>query len=179
MASKDFTVSFLDFELKLPPDKQELYEKISALIAGIDTSYEENEYLKSLLMTLKAGLLDEVDTKGTVVAIKDYQKTHELTLTDEQSKQLEEILTSLSDASVTAADGLNEYEQAKADILALLPYNLASDVKAKFYEFETAVGGESDTEVGVEVSQQDKRKTLLQDIITLISKSVAPAGVEV
>jgi len=175
MMSEDFIVSFLDFEIDLPSDKRELYDKITIIVNWIDTSYDQNEYLKSLLISLKSGLLDDVDTKSTVVAIQDYMTTHEVVLTDDQASSLEVVITSLSDASVTAAEGKSEYEQAKSEILVILPHNLATDVKTKFFEFENTIGGEFDNEAGTDVSQQDQRKIILQDIVNMIWAAVPPA----
>ena len=53
-----------------------------------------------------------------------------------------------------------------------MPTNLAVDVEWLFKEFESVV---SDTQTA-NASQQDKRKQVLQDIITLITKNIAPAG---
>jgi hypothetical protein len=113
------------------------------------------------------------------VAIKDYISSHEVVLTENEKNDLDVIVTSLSDASVTAAAGANEYEQAKAEILVVLPHNLASDVKTKFAEFETTVGSMVNGEADQMVSQQDQRKVILQEIVDLISASVAPPGVTV
>ncbi|MFA7718271.1 MAG: hypothetical protein WC875_06170, partial [Candidatus Absconditabacterales bacterium] len=58
----------------------------------------------------------------------------------------------------------------KAEILSLLPSNLAVDVNALFNDFENAVSQSSTN------SQQDNRKKILQDIIDTIDKNLAQAG---
>ena len=53
---------------------------------------------------------------------------------------------------------------------------MASDVQSLFRDFEQAV---SDDDADDAVSQQDKRKAILQEVVNTIAASVAPAGVEV
>jgi hypothetical protein len=52
-----------------------------------------------------------------------------LQLTEEQKILLEDIFTKLTDKAVSAALGGNIYEQSKAEILSILPSNLAVDVE--------------------------------------------------
>jgi len=54
--------------------------------------------------------------------------------------------------------------------LFILPSNLSADVNSLFNTFENAT---SDT---TDVSQQDKRKAILQSILDLIQKNTAVAG---
>ena len=176
LVSKDFTVNFLDFEVRLEPAMEEIYEKVSKIITSIDTTHPDNEYLKTLLISLKEWLIDEIDTKSNVVSINDYIATHKVQLTQKEKQDIEVIITELSDSSVIASQWWNEYEQAKADILWILPHNLANDVKQMFYEFENTVGGESEWSIKEATSQQDKRKEILQDIVNLTASSQAPTG---
>jgi len=130
---------------------------------------------RMLMVGLRDGLIDQIDTKSNVVSVKDYYETHTIDLNDEQKVQLENIFMQLTDKSVAAAGGGNEYQLAKAEILSILPSNLAVDVEWLFKEFESVV---SDT-TELNASQQDKRKQVLQDIINLITKNLAAAWVEV
>jgi hypothetical protein len=82
-----------------------------------------------LLLSLRDGLIDNIDTKSNVVSLKDYSQTHTLNLTQEQTLMLEDIFTKLTDKSVSAAVGGNVYQQSKAEILSILPDNLAVDVE--------------------------------------------------
>jgi hypothetical protein len=74
-------------------------------------------------------LIDQIDTKSNIVSIKDYYETHELQLPDDQKILLEDIFVKLTDKSVSAAGGGNIYEQSKAEILSILPSNVAVDVE--------------------------------------------------
>ncbi len=82
-----------------------------------------------MLLSLRDGLIDNIDTKSNVVSLKDYSQTHTLNLTQEQTLMLEDIFTKLTDKSVSAAVGGNVYQQSKAEILSILPDNLAVDVE--------------------------------------------------
>lgn len=179
MLSQNFTVSFLDFEVDLDAETQQLYDNISDIIATLDMNNDANVYLQSLLVTLKNGLLDKIDTKATVVAIKEYLGSHDVSLTTEATTNLTGVLAGLSDDAVVAAEGGNEYDQAKAEILAILPHNLASDVMSQFVDFENIVWWWQDENWDTLWSQQDKRKAILQNIVNLISASVADPGAEV
>jgi hypothetical protein len=83
---------------------------------------------KTLVVKLRDGLIDQTDTKSNVVSLKDYYETHDIQLTGEQKILLENIFTQLTDKSVAAVGAVNEYQLAKADILAILPTNLSIDV---------------------------------------------------
>ncbi|NOZ44943.1 MAG: hypothetical protein GXP45_07540 [bacterium] len=54
-----------------------------------------------------------------------------------------------------------------------MPFNLASDVKSKFADFEHISGGDVDEKGNVIRSEQEKRKAVLQDIVNTIAASVA------
>ena len=84
---------------------------------------------------------------------------------------LKKIFLELSNRSTAAAEWLGEYGIAKQDILSILPTNLAIDIDNLFKEFENVVGDAS-----LSISQQDKRKEVLQKIINIIGNNVAPEG---
>lgn len=171
--SKDFTVSFLDFEANLDPEMAIVYKEINDFIntmEGVGTTGDMGDF-RMLMVGLRDGLIDQIDTKSNIVSVKDYYETKAIQLTAEQKTLLEDIFTKLTDKAVSAAGGGNEYEQSKAEILSILPSNLAVDVEWLFKEFESVV---SDTQANS--SQQDKRKQVLQDIINLITKNLSAEG---
>lgn len=171
LLSKDFTVSFLDFEATLDSWSQAVYTTINTFIATFAADITGDvSHFRSLLVSLRDGLIDQIDTKSNVVSLKDYYDTHTITLSDEQLWLLTSIFTQLTDKSVSAANGGNLYQQSKAEILSILPTNLAVDIEWLFKEFESIT---SDPTVQATTSQQDKRKAILQEIITLISKNIS------
>jgi len=175
--SKDFTVSFLDFEANLDPEMTIAYKEINDFIntlQGTDSTGDIGDF-RALMVDLRNGLIDQNNTSSNVVGVKDFYETHTITLSADQKTLLEDIFTKLSNKAVSAAAGGNQYQQAKAEILSILPSNLAVDVEWLFKEFESVV---SDT-TQVDASQQDKRKQVLQDVINLIKKNLAPDGQEV
>lgn len=176
LVSKDFTVSFLDFEANLDADTSIVYKEINDLINTLQTAGTTGDMasFRTLLVGLRDGLIDQNNTSSNIVAVKDFYETRALVLDKDQKVLLESIFTKLSNKAVSAAWGGNEYQQAKAEILNTLPSNLAVDVEWLFKEFESVV---SDTQA--DASQQDKRKQVLQEILDLIKKNVAVEGQEV
>lgn len=171
---KDFTVSFLDFEANLDPEMTIVYKEINDFINNMQNVGTTGDFadFRVLLVWLRDGLIDQINTKSNIVSVKDFYEKRALQITGDQKILLEDIFTKLTDKSVSAAGWGNEYQQAKAEILSLLPSNLAVDVEWLFKEFESVL---SDT-TQVDSSQQDKRKQVLQDIIDLIKKNIAPDG---
>lgn len=174
--SKDFTVSFLDFDVNLDPDMAVTYKSINNFINTLQDVWSTGDMadFRTLMVGLRDWLIDQIDTKSNIVSVKDFYETHDLVLSDEQILMLEDIFTQLTDKAVSAAGGWNIYEQSKAEILTILPANLAVDVEWLFKEFESVVSDTQDNS-----SQQDKRKQVLQDIINLIKKNLAPEGAEI
>jgi len=175
--SKDFTVTFLDFEANLSPEMSIVYKQINDFINSLSVADMTGDMInfRTLMVGLRDGLIDQIDTKSNVVSVKDYYETHTIPLTGDQEIILKSIFTSLTDKAVSAAGGGNGYQQAKAEILTILPANLAVDIEWLFKEFESVVSDTTQTDA----SQQDKRKQVLQDIINLIKKNIAPEGTEV
>lgn len=129
--SKNFTVSFLDFAADLSPEMTIVYKEINNFIntmQDVETTGDMGDF-RTLMVGLRDGLIDQTDTKSNIVSVKDYYETKDITLTDEQKTLLEDIFTKLTDKAVSAAGGGNEYQQAKAEILSILPSNLAVDVE--------------------------------------------------
>ena len=175
--SKDFTVSFLDFAANLDPQMTIVYKEINDFIntlpdKGDTATTGDIANFRTLMVGLRDGLIDQTNTKSNIVSVKDFYDTHGLQFSGDQKTLLQDIFTKLTDKAVSAANGGNIYQQSKAEILSILPTNLAVDVEWLFKEFESVV---SDTQT-TNASQQDKRKQVLQDIITLITKNIAPAG---
>lgn len=129
--SKDFTVSFLDFEADLSPDMKIVYDAINNFINTLPNDFSTGDManFRTLMVGLRDGLIDQTNTKSNVVATKDFYETHDISLSDEQKTSLENIFTSLTDKAVAAAGGGNAYELSKAEILSILPANLAVDIE--------------------------------------------------
>jgi len=157
--SREFSVSFLDYSIKLTEKQQEFYDKISALYLTV-----KDENLKKLLLNLKEWIVSETETEENVIAIYDYLTSeNNIDIDDAQKQEISGIVNDLSNAAVVSAVWWTEYDVAKAEILSILPRNLRTDTYRLFNEFELVV---SDYENWV--SQQDGRKEKLQEILTLI-----------
>ncbi len=168
LVSSDFSVSFLDFNAALSTEQLSLYKDIESIISSFPVSLTWADlYFKTLSLQLRDNLLDDAMTKSNVVALRSYWEQNTITLNPAQRTLLESVFSRLSDKSVVAAAWGTVYQQAKADILSVLPVNLAVDVDALFATFESAISSTSD------ISQQDKRKSILQSILDLIQKNTA------
>lgn len=124
------------------------------------------------MVTLRNNLVDKVDTKSNIFNIQDYMQNNEVILSSEQKTILDSITEKYADKSLVAAQGGNEYEQAKAQILSILPVNLGTDIEKMFTDFENAQGDE-------QITLQDKRKKMLTDILAAIQEKVAPSTTNV
>jgi hypothetical protein len=82
--SKDFTVSFLDFDAELDAEVKLIYHQINQFINSLGEISGTGEMadFRTLLVGLRDGLIDNVDTSSNIVAVKDYYETHTIMLTD-------------------------------------------------------------------------------------------------
>jgi len=123
----------LDFEANLDPAMTIVYKEINDFIntlqdVGTGTTGDMSDF-RILMVGLRDGLIDQTNTKSNVVSVKDFYETHGIQLSADQKTLLEDIFTKLTDKSVSAAGGGNVYQQSKAEILTILPSNLAVDVE--------------------------------------------------
>jgi len=52
--TKDITINFIDFDIKLTPEQVEIYEQLGVIIDSIDPQKDETlSYLKTLLVNLR------------------------------------------------------------------------------------------------------------------------------
>lgn len=174
LVSQDFSVWFIDFEVALNPEDKKIYDEISTLLKELSEPQwytGTNKVFKDMLKWLRDNLADKPSTLSNVVSLKDYLGRNEIIFNEKQDNMLKRIFLELSNRSTAAAEGLGEYGIAKQDILSILPTNLAIDVDNLFEEFENIVWDSS-----LNISQQDKRKEVLQKIVALIQEHVAPEG---
>jgi hypothetical protein len=112
LVSQDFAVNFLDFQASLDSGTLALYQQVDGLISSLPSN-ATGAYInfKSLLVTLRDGLIDSTATKSNIVAVKNYvTTTPDLQLTQAQQSTLDDLYTRLADKSVVAAEGGNVYQ---------------------------------------------------------------------
>ncbi len=174
LVSQDFMIWFIDFEVALSPENKKVYDQISVLLKELNWPERftgTNKVFKDMLKWLRDNISDTQSTLSNVVTVKDYLGRNDIKLNEQQDEMLKKIFLELSNRSTAAAEWLGEYGIAKQDILSILPTNLAIDIDNLFKEFETVLG---DASLGI--TQQDKRKEVLQKIVDVIWKNVAPDG---
>ena len=158
--TKEFTVSFLDYSVKLTEDQQKIYDKISELLKTV-----KDENLKILLLNLQEWLVSETETEANTIALHEYLSSETYIDADDSEKnEIWNIVDNLSNATVISAVWGTEYDIAKAEILWILPRNLRTTVSRLFNDFEIA---ETNFQESWN-SQLDERKAKLQEIINTI-----------
>lgn len=137
LLSEDFVVSFVDYDIQLTAEQQEIIERINRIIQTLDPSVGDNQWLRNLLISLREEIIDKTQTSSIIVSIQDYKDTRNILLSTTEETLLDELIQSLKDKSSSAALWDNPYEQAKFEILSLLPHNTKNDVSNLFIEFES------------------------------------------
>ena len=133
---KNFSVSFEGYDLVLDQDNLLIYQDITTLINGIEDRSIGNTDLKTLLDVLRKNLLDKHQTSATLVALQTHIAESSIFIDAGQKELLDSIILRLSNSDTIAAMGGNAYEQARNEILALLPHNLRVEVEPMFVAFE-------------------------------------------
>jgi len=166
LKTQDVIISFLDFTLELDEKTKQAYQLINEILWSIDPTLTDNQFLVDQVLALKESLLDKVDVWAIIVSIQDTINTQTLTLSISEKEKIEVLIELLQSKSSSAAMGGTVYDQAKAEILSILPGNLRSEIMLAFTDFENAVGS-------TERTLQDTQKDILQDIGTVIGRNVA------
>lgn len=157
---KEFTISFLDYSIKLTEEQQKIYDKISELLKTV-----RDENLRILLLNLQQWLVSENETEANTIALHEYlQGENKMNIEETEKQEIWEIVSDLSTSTVVASIWWTEYDIAKAEILFILPRNLRTTVSRMFSEFEAAEANYQ----GSWNSQLDERKEQLQEILNTI-----------
>ena len=176
--SEDFVVSFVDYDIQLSAEQQDVIERINKIIQTIDPSLADNAWLRNLLISLREEIIDETQTSSIIVSIQNYKDTRSLLLSTTEEVLLDELIDSLKDKSSSAALWDNPYEQAKAEILSLLPYNTKNDVNNLFIEFEDVQEWNNWwTQERVDI-QKDILNNILQVIGSIVASDSSNIGEE-
>jgi len=166
LKTQDFLVSFLDFELELDEKTLQIIKRVDTILETIDRDVPANQYLIDQLIALKESVLDKNDVRAIVVSIDNTLNNQELVLSENEQTNIANIINSFEDRAVTAALWGTEYEQAKWEILSILPPQLRSEIQTLFDAFENIVGT-------AERTVQEKQKDALQEIVVKIGQSTA------
>ena len=167
--TKDFLVSFADFEKGLDETSRKHYLLVSELINGIDDSSSiANSDLRSLLIMLRNNLGDKNAQRGNIIQIEEFLDKNQPKpkLSQKQQEKLTDLINTLSDYATLSAKGVWTYEVAKEEILSLLPLDLKKKILNGFVSFESGESGSGE-------SLQDKRQKMLETIAATIYASVA------
>lgn len=165
--SKDFLVSFADFEHGLDETTRKQYLLLSELINSIDDSSSlANADLRSLLILLRNNLGDKNAQRGHIIQIEEFLDKNSPKLTQKQEEKLKLLLNDLSDYATLSAKWAGTYEIAKEEILALLPLELKKQIILGFTNFEKVEWWS-----GTDLIEQ--RRQILESITATIHKQVA------
>ena len=166
LQTQDFVVSFLDFELKVDEKSQQITRYVDQILNTIDPEAANNQYLIDQLNALKESVIDQNDVRAIIVSINDTIQNQDLVLSENEKVNINNIINSFEDRSITAALWWTEYEQAKGEILSILPPQLKNEIRTLFDDFENIVGTPERT-------VQEIQKDILQQIVGIIGQSVA------
>ena len=172
LKTQDIVVSFLDFTLVLDEKTTQAYQLINEILWSIDPIPTNNQFLVDQIVALKESLLDKIDVWAIIVSIQDTIETQTLTLSTSENEKIATLINLLQNKSSSAAMGGTVYDQAKAEILSILPGNLRSEIMLAFTDFENAGGTEERT-------LQETQKDILQDIGVVIGRNVAENSNEI
>lgn len=161
---REFSVSFLDYSVKLDENIKEIYERLLKI-----TNNVSDENLRILLLNLQNWLLSESETTTNTIALQEYLASdNKINIELDQKEELLDIINELELTNPGIADlaWWTVYDKAKAEILWILPRNLRMLIVPMFNDFEIA---ESDIENWE--TQQDHRKEILQNILNKINEN--------
>lgn len=171
--TKDFIVSFADFENGLDKTTKKHYQTISELINTIDDSSSvANADLRSLLILLRNNLSDKNAQRGSLIQIEEFLDKNEPKLSKKQQEKLNGLINDLSDYATLSAKGAWTYEVAKEEILSLLPLELKKKILNGFAKFEAL-------EAGSWTNFQGERKKLLETISATIASNIAKSDQDI
>ena len=163
--SRDFVVSFADFENGLDETTRKYYQTISELINTIDDSSSvANSDLRNLLILLRNTLSDKNAQRGSLIQIEEFLDKNEVKLSKKQQEKLQSLINDLSDYATLSAKGAGTYEVAKEEILSLLPLELKKNILNGFKRYE---------EVNEGTGGITEKKKLLESISATIFNHVA------
>ena len=171
--SKDFLVSFADFEHGLDEASRKQYSLVSELINSIDDSSSlANADLRSLLIILRNTLGDKNAQRGNLIQIEEFMEKNPPKLTEKQEEKLRSLINSLSDYATLSAKGAGTYDIAKEEILSLLPLELKKKIINGFTTFENIEGGSG-------LDLVEARRQVLESIAATIYEQVAKSDQDI
>jgi len=111
---------------------------------------------------LRNNIQSTVDIANGIVTISDILEREETMVPERHIEELKKILSDMSNGSVIAAIGGTEYDQAKQEILSILPPNVKVDIESIFSQIENKESGPE---------SKESIKSLLDSIVKKIVDS--------
>jgi hypothetical protein len=130
----------LDKRVALDEQYIEIYQDITNFIPLLDSTDPDIIFLKELLLTLRNNLDDNSTRGANLVALNDHVQNISDKLSESEINRINVIIFSLSDGDVSAALGGNAYQQARQDILLLVPGNIKDLLLPSFNAIDEANG---------------------------------------
>ncbi len=110
LLTKDIQIQFLDFDNTLPDNLKTVYGQLNVLI---DEAPESASFLKSLLLNLRNNLIDATASQSIIVQIHDYLDNNPDQIGEDLKKQIEDLITPLTNDAGQSALGGDDYQNAK------------------------------------------------------------------
>ena len=170
---KDFMVTFADYEKDLDSSTKDLYWLANELITTIDVnSSVTNETLRSLILTTRNDLAnwDKNAQRGDLILLDQFITENKLKLdklSPTQKEKLDTFVNNLSEYLSFAGVNWSPYDNAKEEILSLLPLELKKTINNWFSQLEN-LGEESGKDT------PEERLKIIESINYILANATAP-----
>jgi PKD repeat protein len=150
ISSKDIIIEFLDNDITLDPQQENLYYTIDEIIKNLGNTQPD---LTSLLLNLRNSIVARDDSSSIVLQIKDTLEQLWASLSTENTTAIRSLLSRLENATTCSAspESCNDYQSSKGGIIRLFPQARKEEIAKIFEEIENS-------------SQQAQRADLLKKI---------------
>jgi hypothetical protein len=151
LLTREIIINFIDIETTLPDNLKKTYNDINTLIIALTKAGEKWSYIRWQLIQLRNNLTDIVDRQSYVLNIRAWRETTpDIWLSEEHKQLLESVLVSLSDGWTQAALWWTEYENAKKEILTIIPESIQKEVISLFEKIDNNSGNKDDIKIILE-----------------------------
>ena len=116
----------------------DIYQDLTDIINSLDSDSEQQNYLRTLLMSLRNSIWAWSSVDSLVIQVYDWVDENLWLLELEKEERLLDILDYLTDTWIEAARWANEYELAKSNIIMFMPDDTEPELESLFSQIEWA-----------------------------------------
>lgn len=165
LLTKDISVEFIDINIEIPADQQEIYTLITTTIENLPDNQPE---IRSILVLLRSAILAGDDTSSLVLQLHSVYEVKKAEIDVATTQQIDSILAKLSNRTTVSALGGTAYETAKQSIFAAMPSTRKPEVEKIFSTIENAAGDVTTIKTNLfkipEIGYEEVQKGTLTDV---------------